>query len=107
MVAPRVIGHTFHTLIDRPPTSSQSMTRMSSRIDVLIHAKEIGRIVFFLDGSQACQVRTEGCLDDLFCFDVERGKQDARSARKAAVFPLPFGPSFDVCQSERDRSTAL
>jgi len=44
-------------------------------VDIVIHAEEIGGIVFLFDCSQAWQVRTECCLNNVFFLDVERRKQ--------------------------------
>jgi hypothetical protein len=46
-----------------------------SRLDILILAEEICRIVFSLDCHQTWQIGTEGGIDDVVGFHVERGKK--------------------------------
>ena len=43
--------------------------------DILVHTKEIGRIVFLLHRRQAWQIGTESGVNDLFGFNVERRKK--------------------------------
>ena len=42
--------------------------------DILIHAEEVGRIVFLLHRRQARQIQTERGVNNLFGFVVERRK---------------------------------
>ena len=58
----------------------------------MIHAEEIGGIVFLFDGGQALQVRTECRLDDVFCFDVERRKQVCVRRERSQNFLAGSGP---------------
>src|SRR5450432_2332023 len=46
-----------------------------ARLDIVVYAEEISRIVFRLNGGQAREIRTERCVDNLFNLKVERGKK--------------------------------
>ena len=56
------------------------------RLDVVIHPEEIGGVVFLLDGGQARQIGPESRVDDLFGFDVERGKEMRVRGERAKNF---------------------
>ena len=55
-------------------------------LDIVIHSEEVGGIIFVFDGGQARQIGTEPCVDDLFNFNVERGKQMRVRGKRAKKF---------------------
>ena len=77
-----------------------------SRLDVVIHAEEIGGVVFLFDRRQPCKVGAERRVDDLLGFDVERRcEMRVRGKRSENFFagssPVPVARRFG-----RIRSTA-
>src|SRR6202030_1177990 len=60
--------------------------------DIVIQTEEVSRIVFLFDGGQAREIGAERCVDDLFDFNVERGKEMRVRRKRPKDFFAGPGP---------------
>ena len=55
----------------------------SGRLDVLIHAEEVGRIVLLLDRGQPWEVGPKGSLDDVVGFLVQSAQKVGAGGKRS------------------------